>query len=81
MIFGKNRSKTIDTDQRRKIRLIEGNAKSRHLKKLTCKGTVLQVFIHCIREYRVYLFTQERGAELNQRGATVHKAVQKYQRD
>ncbi len=24
---------------RRKIRLIEGNAKCRHLKKLTCKGT------------------------------------------
>jgi hypothetical protein len=30
---------------RRKIRLIESNAKCRHLKKLTCKGTLLQVFI------------------------------------
>ncbi len=33
---------------RRKIRLIEGNAKCRHLKKLTCKGTLRQVFI-CLR--------------------------------
>jgi hypothetical protein len=31
---------------RRKIRLIEGNAKCRHLRKLTCKGTLRQgVFI------------------------------------
>ncbi len=30
---------------RRKIRLIEGNAKCRHLKKLTYKGTLRQVFI------------------------------------
>ncbi len=29
----------------RKIRLIESNAKSCHLKKLTCKGTLGQVFI------------------------------------
>ncbi len=28
----------------RKIRLIEGNAKCRHLKKLTFKGTLRQVF-------------------------------------
>jgi hypothetical protein len=33
---------------RRKIRLIEGNAKRRHLKKFTCKGTLRQVFI-CLR--------------------------------
>jgi hypothetical protein len=31
-----------------KIRLIEGNAKCRHLKKLICKGTLRQVFI-CLR--------------------------------
>jgi hypothetical protein len=30
---------------RRKKRLIEGNAKCSHLKKLTCKGTLRQVFI------------------------------------
>ncbi len=30
---------------RRKIRLIESNAKSRYLKKLTCKGTLRQVFL------------------------------------
>jgi hypothetical protein len=34
--------------ERRKIRLIEGNAKCRHLNKLTCKGTWRQVFI-CLR--------------------------------
>ncbi len=32
----------------RKIRLIEGNVKCRHLKKLTCKGTLRQLFI-CVR--------------------------------
>ncbi len=35
----------IDYFKRRKIRLIENNAKSRHLKKLTCKWTSRQVFI------------------------------------
>jgi hypothetical protein len=30
----------ILSEDRRKIRLIEGNAKCRHLKKLTCKGTL-----------------------------------------
>ncbi len=29
---------------RRKIRLIESNAKCRYLRKLTCKGTLRQVF-------------------------------------
>ncbi len=33
---------------RRKIRLIEGNSKCRHLKNLTCKWTLRQVFI-CLR--------------------------------
>jgi hypothetical protein len=33
---------------RRKIRLKESNAKCRHLKKLTCKGSLKQVFI-CLR--------------------------------
>jgi hypothetical protein len=65
----------------RKIRLIEGNEKCRHLKKLTCKGALRQVFI-CLRlrtpypsphptdcnVYAVYLFTQGGGGgELNQR--------------
>ncbi len=35
-------------EHRIKIRLIEGNAKCRHLKKSTCKGTLRQVFI-CLR--------------------------------
>ncbi len=33
---------------RRKVRLIESNAEYRYLKKLTCKGTLQQVFI-CLR--------------------------------
>ncbi len=56
----------------RKIRLIEGNAKSRRLKKVTCTGTLRQVFI-CLRPrtpypppptysiYTVYLFTGKEG--------------------
>ncbi len=57
--------------QRRKIRLIEGNEKCLHLKKLTCRGTLWQVFIclrprtpyppHTVNVYTVYLFTQEKG--------------------
>jgi hypothetical protein len=31
---------------RREIRLIESNAKCGHLKKLTCKGTMRQVYIY-----------------------------------
>ncbi len=38
-------SKKRERKYRRKIRLIEVNAKCRHLKKLTCKGTLRQVFI------------------------------------
>ena len=34
------------TYTRRKIRLIESNAKCRHLKKFTCKRTLRQVFLH-----------------------------------
>ncbi len=34
-----------DAVSRRKIRLLEGNAEFRHLKKLTCKGILRQVFI------------------------------------
>jgi hypothetical protein len=33
-----------DRCRRRKIRLIENNAKCRHRKKLACKGTLRQVF-------------------------------------
>ena len=57
-------------EMRRKIRLLEGQAKYRHLKKLTCKGTVRQVFI-CLRPrtpypppfHTVYLLTKGRGGE------------------
>jgi hypothetical protein len=35
--------------QRRKIRFIEGNANCHHLKKLTCKGTLWQVFTRVYR--------------------------------
>ncbi len=60
-----------------KIRRIEDNAKCRHLENFTFKGTVRQVFI-CLRPrtpyppplivyVTVYLFTQGRGGELNQR--------------
>jgi hypothetical protein len=67
---------------RTKIRLIEGNAKRHHLKKLICKkglcGKCLSVWgakyntplpSHPVYVYTVYLFTQERweGGELNQR--------------
>jgi hypothetical protein len=40
--------------QRRRTRLIESNAKCRHLRKLTCKGTLQQVFI-CLRPRTPYL--------------------------
>jgi hypothetical protein len=53
--------------KRRKIWLIEGNAKCCHLKKLTCKGTLRQVFI-CLRprtlyppSHTVYLYLYTRG--------------------
>jgi hypothetical protein len=55
---------------RRKIRLIEDNAKCPHLKKFTCTGTLRQVFIclrlripypppftQCIRVYRMLIHT------------------------
>jgi hypothetical protein len=60
------------TTVHRKIRLIESNAKSCYLKKLTCKGTLGQVFIcrrartpypplHIVYVYSAYLFIQGRG--------------------
>jgi len=39
---------------RRKIRLVESNAKCRYLKKLTCKGTLQQVFI-CVKLLQVFI--------------------------
>jgi hypothetical protein len=62
--------------RRRKVRLIEGNAKCRHLKTITCKGTLRQEYIclsprtpyttpytlyTCILYSIPYLFTQGRG--------------------
>jgi hypothetical protein len=65
---------------RRKIKLLEDNAECHHLKVLTCKVTLRQVFI-CLRPrtpyspppYTLYLYVQniyshregERGGELN----------------
>jgi hypothetical protein len=60
---------------RRKMRLIEDNAKFPHLKKFTCTGTLRQVFIclrlripyppppftHCIRVYRILIHTGKGG--------------------
>jgi hypothetical protein len=66
----------------RKIRLTEGNAKCRHLKKLTCTETLQQVFIflrprephtpppltHCMRVYSILIHTRKGGGgELYQR--------------
>jgi hypothetical protein len=69
-----------DSYYRRKIRLIEGNAKCHHLKKFTCNGTLRHVVIseaqnpisppplHTVYMYTIYLFTQAGvGGELNQR--------------
>jgi hypothetical protein len=39
----------VTLHSRRKIRLIEGNAKWRHLTILTCKETLWQVFIRVFR--------------------------------
>jgi hypothetical protein len=49
---------------RRKVRLIEGNAKCRHLNLLSeaQNPTPPSVYV-----YTVYLFTQGRGGKLNQR--------------
>jgi hypothetical protein len=49
--------------ERRKIRFIEGKAQCRHLTKLTCKGTLRQVFIclspeqftKLVRKYQTWL--------------------------
>jgi hypothetical protein len=63
------------TYSRGKIRLIEGNAKCRHLKKLAFKGTLRQVFVclrprtqypyppltHCIPVYIILIHTQRGG--------------------
>ncbi len=67
---------------RRKIRLLEGNANCRHVKKLTCKGTLRQVFIcltprapfsptpftHCIRVYSILIHTGKEGGGRVDRG-------------
>jgi hypothetical protein len=64
-----------DKNIHRKMRLIEGNAKCCHLKKLTGKWTLRQVLTvwgpgpytppqthtHTVYLFTVYLFTQERG--------------------
>jgi hypothetical protein len=45
--------KSSDNGYRRKLTLLEDNAKYRHLKILTCKGTLRQVFI-CLRLRTAY---------------------------
>ncbi len=82
----------LDCSGRRKIRLIEGNAKCRHLKKLTCKGSEAQnpvpppPLTHCIRMYGYapYTYSLREGGGRGEswtrekvRGATVHKAGSK----
>jgi hypothetical protein len=65
-------------NNRRKIRLIEGNAKCRHLKNLSVKGLCDSLrprnpyppLTHCKLVYSIqYSFTQRRGdgGEINQR--------------
>jgi hypothetical protein len=65
----------------RNIRLIEGNARRPHLKKLACKRdfaagvylpqaqNTITPLLHTVYVYTVYLYTQGRGrgGELNQR--------------
>jgi hypothetical protein len=60
---------------RRKIRLIEGNAKCRHLKNLPVKGLcgrcylseaqslILHPLTHCIRVYSILIYTGKGGGE------------------
>ncbi len=46
--YSMNMSKShnpTDREDRRKVRLIESNVKCRYLKKMTCKGTLRQVFL------------------------------------
>jgi hypothetical protein len=78
---------------RREKRLIEGNTNGRHLKKLTCKGALRQVFepsipspLHTVYMYTVNLFTQGRGGgrvepERRLEGQQFTKVGQKYQHD
>ncbi len=46
---------TVNMRQYRYIRLIEGNAKCRHLKKLSCKGTLRLVFIRVCSQFLAYI--------------------------
>jgi hypothetical protein len=72
---------------------VEGNAKCRHLKKMTYKGTLRQVFIclraktpyttplHTVYVHTVYLFTQggvKGGGELNQREGEKGNRIQSW---
>jgi hypothetical protein len=75
---------TCEGTNRRKRRLIEGKAICRHLKKLTCKGTMRQVFeaqspipstptppytLEPV-QYFIYTSKRERGIELKQEKTT-----------
>jgi hypothetical protein len=71
---------TSPTHRCRKIRLVEGDAKCRHLKKFTCQGTLRQEFIclrprtpyppatprltHCKHEYIILVFTGKGGGRV-----------------
>ncbi len=69
--------------KRRKIRLIEDKAKCRHVKKLTWKGTLRQVFIclrprtpliHCLRVYSLLIHTGKGGMNQREGESTDQKA-------
>jgi hypothetical protein len=68
VVTNKRKNLTVYEYDRSKIRLIEDNAKCRHLKKMTCKETLRQVFIclrpkttypptHCILVYSIHIHT------------------------
>ncbi len=53
--------------ERRKVRLIEGHAKCRHLKKLTCKLTLHTVYVYTVQYTYSHREGGKGGGDLNQR--------------